>query len=372
MAANSWQSTANPTTLHVISTTSFATLLTVPSTSLVPVPVPSPLRSTYTPFNINNRTSHSHHTNKANNNNVSTPDILETIPHALSHRLLAYASPTPRSDAPSPITHGHARSASSGLNANAELVGNAALRVGGTVLSGMKTLGGMAYSAAKARATGVPLPESKESTKEGSGSGISSLFFSKSAPAGGSGEQERRHSGTSFAPYEPAGSQQARPAGHFVTVLDLRTTPPTTVAEFVASKHQPIARLDFTSDGTSLVVSPRDGQVMNTFRLRPKGPCSARTGSGEEFGEAWHIYDLRRGHTSAVVEGLSVAQDGRWVAVGTRKRTVHVFAVNPYGGKPDERSHLDGHVRNPPQIVSSLVVVPCFVHSLRTVCISRH
>ena len=32
--------------------------------------------------------------------------------------------------------------------------------------------------------------------------------------------------------------------------------------------------------------------------------------------------------------------------MGTRKRAVHVFAVNPYGGRPDQRSHLEGRVAN--------------------------
>jgi hypothetical protein len=34
----------------------------------------------------------------------------------------------------------------------------------------------------------------------------------------------------------------------------------------------------------------------------------------------------------AVVEG---SKDGRWLAIGTRKRAIHVFPVNTYGGKAD-------------------------------------
>ncbi|KAF8801837.1 hypothetical protein BYT27DRAFT_7114060, partial [Phlegmacium glaucopus] len=58
------------------------------------------------------------------------------------------------------------------------------------------------------------------------------------------------------------------------------------------------------------------------------------------------VYTLRRGRTSAVVEGADWSKDGRWLAIGTRKRTVHVFPVNPYGGKADIASHLEGRVRN--------------------------
>jgi len=66
----------------------------------------------------------------------------------------------------------------------------------------------------------------------------------------------------------------------------------------------------------------------------------------------WHMYNLRRGRTSAVVENLDWAADGRWIAVATQKRTVHIFATNPYGGQPDGQSHVKGRVCNSPKLVS--------------------
>ena len=66
----------------------------------------------------------------------------------------------------------------------------------------------------------------------------------------------------------------------------------------------------------------------------------------------WHMYDLHRGRTSAVVENLDWAPDGRWIAVATQKRTVHIFATNPYGGQPDGQSHVKGRVCNSPKLVS--------------------
>jgi len=66
----------------------------------------------------------------------------------------------------------------------------------------------------------------------------------------------------------------------------------------------------------------------------------------------WHMYDLRRGRTSAVVEGLDWANDGRWIALATQKRTVHIFATNPYGGPPDVQSHVKGKVCNASTLVS--------------------
>jgi hypothetical protein len=64
------------------------------------------------------------------------------------------------------------------------------------------------------------------------------------------------------------------------------------------------------------------------------------------------MYDLHRGRTSAVVENLDWATDGRWIAVATQKRTVHIFATNPYGGHPDGQSHVKGRVCNSPKLVS--------------------
>jgi len=65
------------------------------------------------------------------------------------------------------------------------------------------------------------------------------------------------------------------------------------------------------------------------------------------------MYDLRRGRTSAIIDGMEVSPDGGWVAVGTKKPTVHIFAVNPYGGKPDLRGHMENKVRNTDEAVSN-------------------
>uniref|UniRef100_A0A8H7XKW3 BCAS3 WD40 domain-containing protein n=1 Tax=Psilocybe cubensis TaxID=181762 RepID=A0A8H7XKW3_PSICU len=135
---------------------------------------------------------------------------------------------------------------------------------------------------------------------------------------------------------------------------------PMKIDEFNASRSQPVAGLCFAQDGTSVGVITRDGHSVKVFRLRPV-PSVVRLGERntsselvEETGlqeppqgpRASQVYDLYRGRTSAVVEGVDWAKDGRWVAVGTRNRTVHVFATNPYGGKTDLRSHMEGRVRN--------------------------
>ena len=129
------------------------------------------------------------------------------------------------------------------------------------------------------------------------------------------------------------------------------------------------------------MVVPGDGQTIKVFQVRPV-PRALRSGISEtgQFDGAesapavlvgsvgsrvdsliptlkkdsapWHMYDLRRGRTSAVVEYLDWASDDRWIAVATKKRTVHVFAANPYGGLPDGQSHIKGRVCNSPNLVS--------------------
>ena len=80
---------------------------------------------------------------------------------------------------------------------------------------------------------------------------------------------------------------------------------------------------------------------------------SGELGAGRIIAKPWRMYNLRRGRTSAVVEGINASADGRRIAVGMRKWTVRVFAVNPYGGEPDTRSHLEGRVQNVSELVSN-------------------
>jgi WD40 repeat protein len=252
----------------------------------------------------------------------------------------------------------------------------------------MKSLGGMAYSAAKSR-VGPGYADQGGVVPSSSTSGLSNLFFSRSAPAASGSSHARRASLTSFTHgggFTPQGSPStsepvftiARPGGgspakvspgYHVMIVDLApllsspsSSHPTIISEFAASKRQPISNIEFTSDGNSLIVSTEDGRVIRVFQIRPLpsvsrgGPRitgSTASDAGRTTAEPWHVYNLRRGRTSAVVEAIKGSEDGRWIAVGTRKRTVHVFAVNPYGGKPDNKSHLEGRVQNVSELVST-------------------
>ncbi|KIJ59762.1 hypothetical protein HYDPIDRAFT_177705 [Hydnomerulius pinastri MD-312] len=426
-------STTKPPTLHVLSSASFTILHTISSSFISPY----------------SRTStHKQHTN----NTVLLSDLdvqdfqdddsssasSDPVPiYSLSHRLLAFASQPPRLDSPhgtaalQPRTHVRASSSTFGGISQADL-GSAAIKVGGTVLSGMKSLGGLAYNAAaeyaKSRSAsggGVgngplapPSPMTPQQTGFAKGdqpsviSGVGNLFFSRSAPAAsGRGANLR---GTTTRDASPHSQDQASDvggavdswlmskaaSGSYVKVLDLGplvnrqvSSHPRLVTEFVAAKHQPISHLKFTHDGNSLVVGPKDGQVVRVFQIRPspgvlraglsggasvKGGKSAGAGllhvptlppPSAEDDAPWHVYNLRRGRTSAVIEGMEVSPDGRWVAIGTGKGTVHVFAINPYGGQPDLRSHTDTRIWNvdKPQPLSTELTPIARLRSARAV-----
>lgn len=146
---------------------------------------------------------------------------------------------------------------------------------------------------------------------------------------------------------------------------------PVTIAEFLASRSQCISQLAFSADGNSLFVIPKDGQVVPVFRVRPTSkalralespplpqfaPSAALSPHTPPSVEPpLHLYDLRQGHASAMIERIAVAHDGCWATIGTANRMVHVFATNPYGGKPDPESHLEGRVKNLDRPVSFFV-----------------
>ena len=148
------------------------------------------------------------------------------------------------------------------------------------------------------------------------------------------------------------------------------------MTEIVVPRSQPISKLSFSKDGTRLAVSSKDGHTTRVYDIRPTSKAVRRVLTGPQSdsdpgyadglcslihaglhsGQTTpvHMYDLQRGRTNAVIENISWNDDMRWVAIGSRKRTVHVFPVNPYGGRPDGSSHMEGHVRNVTELVSLL------------------
>lgn len=459
----------SPPNLLVLSSATFQTLYIVPSTSLEPfLPVPhttatlapqTPSASTMLSIaqsstNLSkpvplSRLSIDNASDNFDNHHRRRQYLNEPRPvFALSHRLLAYASPSPSSSplhVPSSNKH-HRLSSSSSTPSNpnssissppspfalgtsiglvnnlgkvtsmtqAEL-GQAALKVGGTVLGGMKLLGEMAYGAARSRVSGGGSGDVGRASRGVEGlvpGGSGERFVSRSAPhaapvvddqsdqVAAQRLRERRFSNTSsisghhITTVAPS-TKSSIPAsgGYHITVVDLspllalagisgksmettvtNSVPPIKIDEFMSSRSQPIADLQFSADGTSLAVIQRDGYIVKTFKIRPIASVVLSSGvfsrskldrgdnNNEEMRKRWsdhlqqqhsvQMYTLRRGRTSAVVEGTDWSKDGRWLAIGTRKRTVHVFPINPYGGKADIASHLEGRVRNVHVLVS--------------------
>ncbi|KAG1787184.1 uncharacterized protein HD556DRAFT_1410590 [Suillus plorans] len=386
-------STTNPPTLHILSSASFTELHTISSLAILP-------SYTTIPYKANTNNIVSLTPIDSINTNHASHDYPAPI-FALSHRILAYASLPPRADShvgavSQPRTRLRSPSSTLGISHAA------ALKVGGTVLSGVKSLGGIAYSAAAEYAKSRAGAGDQSRVAQGQTSvmsGVSNLFFSRSAPAASSGHSDPTEV-TSLSPALFPNTQDRQEevetlsSGYHITVLDLASllsgdSPSVRIiSEFVAFKHQPVSSLKFTLDGTSLLVSPRDGQAVRTFQIRPTAsvllPTDPEKYAGDhqialvgrqfnaEQSSPWHMYNLRRGRTTAVIDGIEVSADGRWVAFGTRKATVHVFAINPYGGKPDLRSHMENRVRNTNEAHVPLSVELSSLVRLRSVKASAH
>ncbi|KAK2465840.1 hypothetical protein APHAL10511_001481 [Amanita phalloides] len=432
-------SLTNPAMLQVHSATTLKEIYTISSHSLVSFAHNSPVTySTLASKLFTTGTSNNNNKNNNNNNNEHVflagqgqgqgQDQQGNGPSpkpvfALSHRLLAFASPPSSSNArrgqrsPSGGS-GHSSRASpstspfgiGGLSmqvTQAEL-GNAAIKVGGSLLSGMKTLGGMAFSAAKNHIMAGTHHEPSAHHNNAdyyrrhphphSHSTGHRKYVSTSAPSGANLDpgdiRERRYSITSATSQDStgrsySGSEQAHPSpvlpnrpagaeqGSYVTVVDLMplltgAAGPVTVTEWLTSRSQAVAGLHFSRDGCSILVVPQSGQTSQVYQLRPSPGVSRPVGGmatvgGGETGGGDHakpvkeaaketavggaevmvrLYHLHRGRSQAIIDDVSWAHDGRWVAIGTRRPTIHVFAINPYGGKPDLRSHTKGKVMN--------------------------
>ncbi|KAG6874070.1 hypothetical protein C0995_006927 [Termitomyces sp. Mi166 len=292
--------------------------------------------------------------------------------YALSHRLLAYASPSPSTPVsishPHFHSHSHLHTTSLGSNTSSSSAQPAAAAQ--SVWEGMRTLGGLAVSAARNRIAGGG--GGGNGSVGGAGIGGVGRLFSRSAP-----ERERKESlktgsgsgageGVGVGIEGGGGGGSGSGEGVYVTVVDLKLLTShegrerkekwqgkgkvEVVVEFKVEKERGLSKLVFAKDGCSIGAVGRDGTGMRVYQVRPHPRWQAHSGDGkgesEGAGAAWNVYHLRRGRTGAVVEGMEWSRDGRWVAMGTRKGTVHVFGVNPYGGKTDLRSHWEGRVRN--------------------------
>ena len=129
---------------------------------------------------------------------------------ALSHRLLAYASPAPLPHPRSP----REKPPGMGVKTSTEL-GVAALRIGGSLLSGVRAVGGRAYEAARAAVEGASAGAERTTGAAGAGAG---RFFSRSAPeasarAEGAARGRRYSTATDVGGLQPPVEAAARGGG---------------------------------------------------------------------------------------------------------------------------------------------------------------
>ncbi|KAF8512435.1 hypothetical protein JB92DRAFT_2928813 [Gautieria morchelliformis] len=258
--------------------------------------------------------------------NLATPPVF-----ALSLRLLAYASPNPTS-------HGHGPHSPTFVSHSRD------------------TLSGEVWSGVKAAVT---------TSAAGLGGSDEHLWgFSRSAPAASNVRDRWMHLHADEQPRDDTHRSEHASSG-WVTVVDLMPLLSSSPQSPGPRRPSGIAHLTFSGVGAMplLCVAPRDGQRVAVFQIRPgaKGRDSMEPGMEENAaaGMPWHWYDLRRGVTKARVDNVAWEKAGRWVGIATGRRTLHVFPTNPYGGKPDERSHLEAQVYNALEFPSlSVEIVP--------------
>jgi hypothetical protein len=108
------------------------------------------------------------------------------------------------------------------------------------------------------------------------------------------------------------------------------------IAHFRPHTH-PVSCLTFNQAGTLLMSASKQGHTFHIFSIL----------TNTMHGNASHLYSLSRGITDAQVVDCQFSVDSTWCAITTARGTTHVYAINPYGGKPEITGHVHGKVNNP-------------------------
>ncbi len=135
-----------------------------------------------------------------------------------------------------------------------------------------------------------------------------------------------------------------------------------TVSTFLPSGHAVVA-LAFSPCGRMLLTADILGHAFHVFELTVAGTF-ANAGTFASSTVA-HRYKLMRGITTADVVHAEWSHNAQWVTVGTRSGTVHVYAVNPFGGVPIIGNHVEGKVRNPQVLQPFGVSLASLARSIR-------
>ncbi|CAG8637341.1 6785_t:CDS:2 [Funneliformis caledonium] len=101
---------------------------------------------------------------------------------------------------------------------------------------------------------------------------------------------------------------------------------PSIVAHFAPHTHH-VGQLSFNPSGTLLFSTSVQGSKFHVFEILGEG-------------------------------GVGWSGDSRWCAVASGKGTIHIFAINPYGGPSHIPSHISGFVKNVDEPYSSITQSP--------------
>ncbi|CAJ0745557.1 17983_t:CDS:10 [Entrophospora sp. SA101] len=138
------------------------------------------------------------------------------------------------------------------------------------------------------------------------------------------------------------------------------------IPHFTPHTH-PVGYLSFNPSGTFLYSTSTQGHQFHVFEIfgNNKYRRVANGGVGNNIGgsrSVKRVYKLSRGITDAIVGegGVCWSEDSRWCGVATGRGTIHIFAINPYGGLTHIPSHLSGWVINlqEPSYLSSSTLSP--------------
>lgn len=108
------------------------------------------------------------------------------------------------------------------------------------------------------------------------------------------------------------------------------------IAHFRPHTHL-ISCLSFNPSGTLLLSASKQGHTFHIFSILTNILA---------VGNVSHLYSLSRGYTDAQVEDCQFSNDSNWCAISTARGTTHLYAINPYGGKPEISGHIHNKVNN--------------------------
>ncbi|KAN0065246.1 hypothetical protein ACQY0O_001743 [Thecaphora frezii] len=254
-------------------------------------------------------------------------------------------------------------------------VGDVARRVSGNVLSGMRTLGEWGSNYLAGTALSPPAAGQLASSPNGGQSGplsrsapISSHLSQRPASsAAGSprltavssnGTRARRSPTLVEAEYEAMASTST-----VVRIVDLGRLG-SAVATFVPSGH-PVAHVALSPNGQLCLTADSLGHAFHVFEVQVVGAFGGSRDAREAQAPPLHRYKLLRGVTSAEVVAAQWSADTQWVAVCTRTGTVHIYALNPFGGPNSVRNHITGKICNATSIPPLSVTVSSVVRTAR-------